>query len=132
MPKAKLDVYLELARRRVPCHVWKENTKYACALLTAHMLATSGRQGGGSTGGAISQQQVGDLSRSYATMFDTERGDALLLSTRYGIDFVQLRKETIVTGMSTRNNIRLPIYCDPHCESCCEHHDHDGGPHCHE
>lgn len=94
----KIDAYIDIATLRVPAAIWGNKVKYATALLVAHMLTTSGRQGDGSAGGAVTNEQVGDLSRAFATMFDTERGDALLLTTRYGIDFVQLRKETIVTA----------------------------------
>jgi hypothetical protein len=100
--KSKLDAYIGIASGRVPCEVWTRNTKYATALLTAHMLATSGPQGGGPTGGALTQEQVGDLSRTYATMFTPGAGDAPFMSTRYGIDFIALRRETIVSGMTTR------------------------------
>jgi hypothetical protein len=108
VPKAKLDAYISLASLRVSQSVWGGVYQYATALLVAHMLVTSGRQGGGSAGGAVTAEQVGDLSRSFATMFDTNRGDALLCGTRYGIDFVQLRKETIITGMTTRPIMPLP------------------------
>lgn len=105
VPEPKLDVYLDLASMRVPSSVWGSSTKYATALLAAHMLSTSGRQGGGPTGGAITAEAVGDLSRSYATCFVPGSGDAVLMTTRYGIDFIALRRETIVSGMTTRGAV---------------------------
>jgi hypothetical protein len=93
----KLDAYLQIATNRVPQTVWKENTAYATALLTAHMLSTSGRQGGGSAGGAVTAEQVGDLSRSYQYIGEVGSGDGWLATTRYGIDFVELRNSTIIS-----------------------------------
>jgi hypothetical protein len=105
----RIAIYIGLATIRVPLSVWCENTPYATALLTAHMLTTSGRQGLGSAGGAVSQEAVGDLSRSFAQCFDPTAGDAVLRVTRYGIDFVALRKETFTTAMTTRGAVPIPI-----------------------
>jgi hypothetical protein len=106
IPRSKIEAYISIASGRVASCAWGNSTKYATALLVAHMLSTSGRQGGGSAGGAVTDESVGDLSRAFAPMFDVTRGDALLLSTRYGIDYVQLRKETLITGMSTGGAVR--------------------------
>lgn len=103
----KLEIYIGLASGRVPSGVWGDNTKYATALLTAHMLSTSGPQGGGPSGGAVTAEQVGDLSRSFATVFQPGSGDAALMTTRYGIDFVALRRETIVSGMVAGPNVTV-------------------------
>ena len=110
--KATVQAYLELASCRVPCHVWKENTKYATALLTAHMLTGQGHKGLGSGGGALTDESVGEISQSFATVFEVNRGDAPMMTTRYGIDFIALRKETVMTGMSTRS----PYFRRPNCE----------------
>lgn len=107
----KLKAYINLATIRVPQSVWGANTQYATALLTAHMLSTSGPQGAGPSAGALTAEAVGDLSRSFATCFDPNTGDSVLRTTRYGIDFIALRKETIISAMSTRG--RIPF-------SCCE------------
>lgn len=101
VPLPTINLYITVATGRVPVSVWGTSVQYATALMVAHMLTTQGRKGDGAAGGSVTQESVGDLSRSYASMFDVSRGDALLLTTRYGIDFVQLRKETIVTGMTT-------------------------------
>lgn len=93
----KIQAYLDIATTRVPSTVWGANTGYATALLTAHMLTASGRGGLGSGGGAVTDESVGDLSRSFATVFEPGSGDAALMTTRYGIDFVELRNETIIT-----------------------------------
>ncbi len=101
-PDATIEAYLNIAVGRVPVNIWKANTNYATALLLAHMLSTQGAQGGGPTGGAVTQEQVGDLSRSFQAVFEPGSGDAVLMTTRYGIDFVALRKETIPTATVAR------------------------------
>lgn len=101
IPKTKLLAYISIATTRVPQSVWCGATQYATALLTAHMLSTAGTQGGGPAGGAVTAEQVGDLSRSFATLFVPGAGDAPFMTTRYGIDFIALRKETIVSIMPT-------------------------------
>lgn len=113
VPPAKISAYLTISQGRVPASVWTDNTAYAQALLTAHMLTASGRQGGGSAGGAVTAEQVGDLSRSYQYIGEVGSGDSWLASTRYGIDFIELRNSTIVPMMSTRSPISPPIPCDP-------------------
>lgn len=97
--KTKLEAYITIASGRVPSTVWGTSSQYATALLTAHMLSTSGPQGGGPAGGALTSEQVGDVSRAFDTVFDPSSGDAAMMTTRYGIDFVALRKETIIGAM---------------------------------
>jgi len=99
--RATLEAYIDLATLRVPPTVWGANTKYATALLTAHMLSTQGFSGGGSAGGSVTAEQVGDLSRSYETVAEKGSGDAWLATTRYGIDFIALRNETVIGVMPT-------------------------------
>lgn len=106
--KAKIDVYIDIASLRIPETVWTTNTKYATALLTAHMLSTSGPQGGGSAGGPVTAEAVGDLSRSYGTVTEAGTADAFLATTRYGIDLIALRKETFTTAMTTRGSVHIP------------------------
>lgn len=115
VPPATIDAYLDLAQCRVPCKVWKHNARYAAALLTAHMLATQGPQGGGPAGGALTQEQVGDLSRSFQSIAEPGSGDAPLMTTRYGIDFVALRKETIVTFGAVVGSRPRPPWGWPGC-----------------
>jgi hypothetical protein len=103
----KLEAYIDVASLRVPSTVWGASTRYATALLVAHMLATSGPQGGGPAGGALVSEDIGDASRGYEGITsEPGSGDAVLMTTRYGIDFVALRKETIVPAMTTGRGIR--------------------------
>lgn len=102
VPEAKLLAYFDIATTRVPETVWGNNTKYATALLTAHMLTASGVQGSGASGGVLTQASVGDLSRSFSAVLEPGSGDALLRTTRYGLDFLALRSETFASAMTTR------------------------------
>lgn len=102
VPDPTVEVYLQLATLRTPPSVWGESTPYATALLAAHMLATSGPQGGGPAGGALTAEQVGDLSRSFQSIAEPGSGDAPLMTTRYGIDYVALRKEKVIGAMPSR------------------------------
>lgn len=108
---AAIEAYIGIASQRVPLGVWGGNTPYATALLAAHMLATSGPQGGGSAGGPVVAEQVGDLSRSYQSIAEQGSGDASLMTTRYGIDFVALRKATITTMRTVRKPVIPPFGC---------------------
>lgn len=102
----KIQAYLDIATTRVAPAVWGANASYATALLAAHMLAHSGTQGNGGSGGALTQEAVGDLSRAYATVGVPGSGDQELLTTGYGQQFVALRRETIVTAMIRKPPIR--------------------------
>lgn len=107
-PEEAIQAYLQIASQRVPPRVWGGNAPYATALLAAHMLATSGTQGGGPTGGPVVAEQVGALSRSYQSIAEEGSGDSVLMTTRYGIDFIALRKATITTAMPAVNPRRVP------------------------
>jgi hypothetical protein len=96
-----LEVWLPIASSRVPFSIWSTNTQYATALLLAHMLTASGKSGLGSGGGAVTSESVGDLSRGFATVGQPGSGDQELLTTRYGQDFVALRRETVVAASVT-------------------------------
>jgi ABC-type tungstate transport system substrate-binding protein len=73
---AVVAAYIDIASNRVPASVWGGNVQYATALMTAHMLCSRGHTGSGSAGGAITAEQVGDLSRSYETVAEKGSGDA--------------------------------------------------------
>lgn len=110
VPVVKVDAYIGIASTRVDAATWGVNSQYATALLTAHMLAAGGGQGGhgGSVGGPITQETVGDLSRSYGTVGVPGSGMQELLTTRYGQMFVELRRETIVPAMVTGTPTPMP------------------------
>lgn len=106
--KPKVDAFIGIASTRVNPDVWGTNAQYATALLTAHMLTMTGPGGLGSGGGAVTQESVGDLSRSFGTVGVQGNGDEQLMTTRYGQEFVALRNETIVTANVTGSTILPP------------------------
>jgi hypothetical protein len=111
VPSQKIDAFIQVASGRVAPTVWGVNTQYATALLVAHMITMSGGVGGsgGSAAGPVTQEAVGDLSRSYGTVGVPGTGDQELLTTRYGQEFVALRRETVVSCMAVGS---LPVgYC---------------------
>jgi hypothetical protein len=105
--KTKVGAFIDIASSRVSPTVWGANAKYATALLTAHMLASTGHSPsggmGGSAGGALTGESVGDLSRNYSAVGVAGSGDQELMTTRYGMEFVALRRETICAPMATGN-----------------------------
>ncbi|CAM6004899.1 unnamed protein product [Sphagnum balticum] len=58
-------------------------------------------KGDGAGGGSVTQEQVGDLSRSFQAVAEVGSGDSWLATTRYGVDFIALRNETIIGFMPT-------------------------------
>lgn len=98
VPSAKVDAFIGVASVRVAAAVWGDVAEYATALLTAHMLSSTGGVGGngGSAGGPVTAESVGDLSRSYGSVGEQGSGDQELLTTRYGQEYVALRRQTIV------------------------------------
>jgi hypothetical protein len=111
VPSAKLTAYIDIASCRVPECIWGKSTKYATALLAAHMIASGGGAGGvgGGAGGALTAEATADLSRGYgATSAVAGSGDAELALTRYGALFIELRRETLVSATITGPNIALP------------------------
>lgn len=109
--RSKLQAYLDIASSRTPVSVWGEQTNYATALLAAHIMTVSGRQGGGSSGGAITDESVGDLSRSYQYIGEVGSGDAGYMVTRYGIEYINLRNETVPTLGLARTGFIPPRRC---------------------
>lgn len=101
VPTPKVDALIGVASLRVAPGVWADHTQYATALLTAHMLAAGGGSGGsgGAAGGPINNEAVGDLSRGYGSVGNPGTGDQELLTTRYGQEFVSLRREVVVGAM---------------------------------
>lgn len=110
VPNAKLEIFIGLATLRVAPSVWGAAAQYATALLTAHMIAAGGGAGGsgGAAGGALSSESVGDLSRSFSTVGSAGTGDQEYMTTRYGIAYVELRRETFATALATGPVTYLP------------------------
>jgi hypothetical protein len=80
----RIEFVLNCARARVSASVFGNCYLNALYYLTAHSLAMDLRAGGAS--GAVTQEKVGDLSRSYAKSDST----SLLASTSYGAQYLAL------------------------------------------
>ena len=106
VPSTKLEVYIELATMRVNKTAWgypsRDTYKPATAYLAAHMLVSGGGASGpstgtgGASGGALTQEAVGDLSRSFGTVGEAGSRSESEMTTKYGQQYIALRRENIV------------------------------------
>ena len=105
VPIAKVNAYITIASSLVSKPAWGCQATYATALLTAHLLASTGGVGGsgGGAGGAITSESVGEESRSYGTVGTPDSSDAQLNTTRYGQEYVLLRNMTIMPGFISQS-----------------------------
>jgi hypothetical protein len=103
----RITAFIGIAKTSMSEVVWGEAYDSGLAYLTAHLLKKSGPgggvQGGSSTAGPLTQERVGELSRSYGTVDSgsISQGDALLTSTSYGVEYLRLRKLIPTTPMVT-------------------------------
>jgi hypothetical protein len=104
---ARIAAFIGIAQVSMNAGVWGTAYDAGLAYLTAHLLKKSGPgggvQGGNSTAGPLTQERVGELSRSYGSvdLGSMSQGDALLASTAYGIEYLRLRKLIPTTPMVT-------------------------------
>lgn len=114
VPTKKIEVYLSLAQIRVSQSQWGNAYQAGVCYLAAHMLVSAGGNAGsqsgsgGAAGGPLTQEAVGDLSRSFGTVGVQGSGDELLMTTRYGQMFLDLRRETIMGFGVTGNPPIVP------------------------
>lgn len=103
VPAPKVELFLQLAGKRVAQSVWGTMWETGVYYLAAHMLASSGGAGGvgGAAGGALTQVSVGDLSRTYTPIADSDTGDSTFKTTAYGRMFLELRRENVVGATVT-------------------------------
>lgn len=98
----KVNAYLEIASVRANADAWGDCADYAQALITAHMLAASGSGASdGSVGGPVTSESVGDLSRGYGSMTVDSDADKPYTMTKYGREYLALRRECIVAATIT-------------------------------
>lgn len=98
----KVNAYLAIAGNRVDSNAWGDCADYAQALILAHMLSASGSgQSDGATGGPVTSESVGDLSRQYGTMQSESEADKPYTMTKYGREYLALRRECIIPGTLT-------------------------------
>lgn len=84
--------FIEFAALSVNETIWGSKYDLGVAVMAAHLLTMAGR---GGTGGPVTSEKVGDLSRSYGQMGDKDS----LMATSYGQWFVQLRKTLPITPL---------------------------------
>lgn len=103
----RIQALLDIANLSVSQKVWGSAFAPGMAYLVAHLLKRSGVaagvSGGNSNAGTISSEKVGELQRSYAApaMSGSSSDDALLSTTSYGMEYLRLRRQLIVTPMVT-------------------------------
>lgn len=98
----RINAVIGIAHGRLGEAAWGDCFEYAQALLTAHMLASalSGNSMDGGTG-PITSQSVGDLSESFGQL-NVSDSDSVYTTTKYGVEFLALRKECVIAPILTR------------------------------
>lgn len=103
----RIQALIDIANLSVNQKVWGSSYAPGIAYLVAHLLkrsgAAAGVSGGSSQAGTVSSEKVGELQRSYATpsVSSASAEDALLATTSYGIEYLRLRRQILVTPMVT-------------------------------
>ncbi len=104
---SRITAFLGIAQTSMNVAVWGNAYDPGLAYLTAHLLKKSGPgggvQGGTSTAGPLTQERVGELSRSYGAvdLGSASAADALLATTSYGMEYLRLRRLIPTTPMVT-------------------------------
>lgn len=103
----RIESFIEIAKLSVAEKVWGNSYGVGVSYLVAHLLkragASSGVIGGSSNAGAVTSEKVGELQRSYAlpNFSGGSAEDSLLATTSYGMEFLRLRRQILVTPMVT-------------------------------
>jgi hypothetical protein len=95
----RVATFLAEAEKQIDRAVWGERASLAVSLLTAHMLAedvaaNATLPGSASSGGSVTSESVGPLSRSFGAFSSAGAAaydDELFAGTPWGRRFVQLR-----------------------------------------
>ena len=93
---AFIQLYIDSASLSVNVNRWGNKSEWGIAYLTAHLLTLLNRGGNGQSG-PVTQEKVGDLSRTYAPTSAISNSD--YASTSYGQEFLRLRKSIFSTIM---------------------------------
>jgi hypothetical protein len=97
----RINALLPVISMQVNANVFGVKTDYATALLLCHTLKISPTVGGASgSGGPVTQERIGDLSRSYGQV-DSSAGYGAYGNSPYGILFAQLRAQCVRGPMVT-------------------------------
>lgn len=90
---ARIQVFLDYALLTINANIWGAKADFGQTLLAAHLLTMSNR---GGSGGAVTSEKVGDLSRSYG---NPDMDGTTYSATSYGQMFMQLLKTLDTTPL---------------------------------
>lgn len=93
---AFIQLYIDQAILSVNVNIWGNKSELGVAYLTAHLLTIIGRGGTGAAG-PVTQESVGDLSRSYAQVSIPNVNEYGL--TSYGQEYFRLRKSLPISPL---------------------------------
>jgi hypothetical protein len=92
---SRIDRLVAIFELQVPAAVWGDRRDLAVAYLVCHALKVDANRGGGS----LTQEKIGDLSRSFGQVGGVA-GDAYDL-TSYGKQFKIIRSQLVTTPFVT-------------------------------
>lgn len=92
-----VQFFINMAALRISPDVWKQFYDMGVTFLAAHLLTMKRRAG---VAGQVTEQKVGDLSVQYANVQTGKKMDFELMSTSYGMQYLQLRGLAVVTPMA--------------------------------
>jgi hypothetical protein len=103
VPINTVDRFIEMASNQINDLVWGQKAKYGAIYLAAHLMTLNGlgvtgaSYGDGTDGAHVTMKTVGQVSVQYQprdyNSLAIAGGDALLGTTRYGIEFARLKKQ---------------------------------------
>jgi len=111
-PTETYNVWVEIAETRVARAAFGSNADQAVALMAGHLFTLAANLGTVvGAGGAIASESEGALSRSYALPDMNE--ETSLKSTGYGLQFIELRRQSVIGPMNRQVNTRFPSHGFP-------------------
>ena len=102
---SRLSAFITAATARTSASAFGSNRDAAIALRACHMMAMNPSARAG-TGGAVSSEQEGAVSRSYVTAMTKRYGDKYpdLCCTSYGVQLIQLIEENVLCAQTAQGN----------------------------
>jgi hypothetical protein len=96
LDSGRVSSVLELAALQVGS-VFGDKRNLATAYLAAHMLeiSTQSGDGGSGTGGLVTSEKEGQLSRSYGALGGQAGGGSEYERTVWGMEFLRIRKQCV-------------------------------------
>ena len=84
--ETRFGILLPIAQSFVNYDLWGDSADYGVALMLAHMIKMSEREG---QSGAVSSEKIGNYSANYA--HNLQKNEELK-ATSYGLEFLRVRK----------------------------------------